>query len=76
MKAIQVRYLGPTDTKPSRLKVMAYGLKPEIYNVWRDAMESDAFIVARKYCKSHGWSTALVGGQLPNGDYVFCFRKQ
>ena len=77
MKAIQTRYLGPTETKGERIKAWAdgwgsvtvshdYGLRPE----------EEHERAARKLLERAEYvdnDPELVWGGLPNGDYVFCF---
>lgn len=77
MKAIQVKYLSATNTKGSRLKAMAHGVKSLTtglnYGVNSDERPLE---VAKDLCRYNNWPTDLIGGQLPNGDYVFCFKNQ
>ncbi len=74
MKAIIVKYLGPTDTKGSRLKAMAEGVKSIIRGLdYSINISDDMFNIAQELCKRNNWPSNLVAGQLPNGDYVFCF---
>ena len=83
MKAIQVRYLGMTNTKPSRYKITAEGLPTII-------MSCDSFIdhpyksiecqAAEVLANKYNWlnynsytecDVILRGGQIANGDHVF-----
>ena len=76
MKAIQVKYLPATNTKPSRLKAMAEGVQSitRTYNGdW--ASEMPHHEIAVELCRTYGWSTDLCEGGLPNGDHVFCFKS-
>lgn len=76
MKAIQIKYLAPTDTKGSRLKVWAEGVKPKIYGRNYDVSgEFDAENCAKEYAKDMNWFNPLVFGMLPNGDYVAVMLK-
>lgn len=72
MKAIQIRYLAPTNTRGTRLKVWAEGMKPEIYS--RDyALEPDdqARALGTAWAQKHWQQTSDIGfGSLPNGDWV------
>lgn len=76
MKAIQVRYLGATDSKPSRLKVMAEGV--ESYCDALDSgseLEAQAEQMARLMIANLHWEVEISGsGVLPNGDWVFTLR--
>lgn len=78
MKAIQVKYLGPTDNQGSRLKAWAEGLKAIVcpidygFDITFQA-ESMANIFIKKY-----WGESIVisgKGCLPNGDYVFTIEQ-
>lgn len=73
MKAIQTRYIAPTNTKGSRIKVWAEGL-PAIYRAY-DYGERDAgrFNYALEYARHYNWKGTLVEGGLSNGDSVYCF---
>ena len=83
MKAIIVKYLGPTNTKPARLKVIAEGVKPWVirYSYAEELSVSgdleDIFSYAAKALKEvHHWQGELIGGGLPdNSGYVFVFKK-
>lgn len=70
MKAILVRSLPPTDTRPRRLKASAEGVPSLIVSAHSDLSPQE---LAEQLCRRQGWPTDLVGGQLPNGDLVFCF---
>lgn len=72
MKAIQVKYLPCTNTKPSRLKAWTEGGQLiESYN-HAGGIEAHARDIADKYIKHMGWEgVGIVGfGSLPNGDWV------
>ena len=71
MKAIQIKYLGPTNTKGSRLKAwtgagtMIEGLDYSL-NLYDQAEQ-----LAQRYATKQGWQSLISGfGMLPNGDYV------
>jgi len=75
MKAIQVRYMPCTNTKPARLKVWAHGLEP-VYT----SDTSSASVAATVYAHKYSWlgynnwtekETKLASGTLPNGDECF-----
>jgi len=76
MKAIQVKYLGPTDHNGARWKVMCDGFKSKTFG--RDYSldhDKDARNCAEEFFKENlRWSQnyELVDGVLPNGDHVFC----
>jgi hypothetical protein len=77
MKAIEVRYLCPTNTRGSRLKAFAEGGCQVIIGFPQELSGEAAYYQAAralqvKYC----WPGEIVGGQLKNGNYVFCFKNQ
>lgn len=80
MKAIQVRYHGPTDSRGSRLTATAEGgPKPHRVTVgYNYALSGDPLYrtAAVALCEKMGWPVASLShdsGQLPDGDYVFVF---
>ena len=77
MQAIEVKYIGPTNTKPSRLKASCAAGSVTIsypYDLSGDALFRSA---ADALCAKLGWTDdaypTLYGGQLANGNYVFVF---
>ena len=70
MKAITVKHLPPTDTKPRRLKVQAEGVPHLIF----DSNSTTPRQAAERLCIKFGWGTDLIEGTLPNGDLVFVFN--
>lgn len=76
MKAILVKYFGPTTNSGSRIKAQAEGVNsltvPYPYELSGEAVYRSA---AEQLCIRYGWPTDLVGGQLPNGDWAFCFAS-
>lgn len=84
MKAIITKYIGATNTMPSRVKAMASGVKPLVIS-WDQAenhsgntgdTEDVHRFVAQMLCKRQDWDIELVGGGLPDSTgYAFCFRK-
>lgn len=75
MKAIQVKLLAATNTRGKRYKVMAEGVRSKTYGAGFDSDDRIGEIV-NQFCFENDWPLDLVQGQLPNGDYVFCFRDQ
>lgn len=77
MKAIQVKYLAPTNHRGSRLKAIAEGVKPLTlpfdYELSGEELYKNTAVAL---CERQGWSTELLGGAIPNGDYVFVFKHQ
>lgn len=77
MKAIQIKYLGPTNTLGARLKVWAgdcpVKYMPRDYSI---DVEVDATYCARLYMKLMGWQGDIAFGTLPNGDYVAVMKGE
>ncbi len=75
MKAIQVKYVGPTDTRGARLKVCADGVRsivlPYSHELSHEQMRADA---ARAMCAKYGWRGTLHGGAMADGSSVFVFE--
>ena len=79
MKAIQVRYLGATDTLGTRLRASAEGVKSITVsrdyslNVWEQTDDA-----ARQLANKYGWLRGhrLVQGTLPNGDDVYVLQQE
>ena len=75
MKAIITRYLGPTNTKPARIKASAEGVKSKVWSCDELAhpTKSVHHEAATSFALRYGWPTKLASGGLPNGDWVHCF---
>ncbi len=80
MKAIITKYLGWTETKPSRIKVSAEGVPHRIYsNSALEKIQSDDpgerrnlhQIAAGLFAKERGWKNTLVSGGTPNPN-IWC----
>lgn len=71
MKAITIRYLGPTNTKGSRLKVSAPDLPARIVALdYALGATSHALQLAKDYADSYRWPAVKGFGQLANGTFV------
>lgn len=72
MKAIQIKYLGPTNTKGARLKAYTEAGALIESRSYEDNADVQARKLASKYIKAKGWDNCRVTGfgGLPNGDYV------
>jgi hypothetical protein len=84
MKAILTKYIGPTNTKPARIKASAEGCGSETYTVdeLEEGLEKQKrpnntqelhALAARAYTADRGWPGPLTSGGLPNGDWAHCF---
>jgi len=78
MKAITVKYIPQTATKPARLKAFDNAGNQQTYS--RDTwMNLDGQELHQKAAESlrdlMNWKGELVGGGIKNG-YVFCFKHQ
>ncbi len=75
MKAIQTKFLGATDTKPSRIKASAEGVKSLTFTL--SELEHDTLsahnYAAQRFAGSYGWSTNLASGGLPDRSWAHCF---
>lgn len=72
MKAIQVKYLPPTNRKPSRWKAFAEG-GASVTSSLDHGLDAgpDARRVAQHLVDKMQWGAITGAGCLPNGDYVF-----
>jgi hypothetical protein len=82
MKAIAIRFLPPTETKPSRLKASSHSLKPLVMSydeVEGDNPEEKAVTLAGEYMKTLNWhleaSIAGAGTVESSGDYIITLRN-
>lgn len=78
MKAIQIKYLGATNTQGFRLKAMAEGCKA-ITEPFDYALSGDEqpLRLANKFIEAMGWDCSVSGvGMLPNGDYVATIQNK
>jgi hypothetical protein len=74
MKAIQIKYMGCTDTKPSRLKAMVEGMDASYIEDIDHGMDitEQALRMAQRVILNQHWEVVITGsGMLPNGDWVF-----
>ena len=77
MKAIQIKYLPPTDHKGGRLK--AFTEAGSLTKPRNPALNLDkqAMALAEAYIFKKGWNARLSGfGVLPNGDYVATLENE
>lgn len=74
MKAIQVKYLPPTSSRGSKWKASAEGVKPLTLSYDYDLDGArNAQKAAAALCARQDWFGPIVGGQLADGSWVFCF---
>ena len=73
MKAIQVRYLGPTNSRGSRFKAfVAGGASVTVPYHYGASTDANARMAAGALMDKLAWAFDISGaGALPNGDYVF-----
>ena len=77
MKAIVTKYLPATNSKGSRVKAGAFGVKP-VTLPWDHALntEENHLWAALKLCEKQGWPNDIVSGGLPDqSGYAFCFSR-
>ena len=77
MKAIEIKYLPPTNTKCSRMKAFTEGgnsiTVPFDYELDIEELED---YVARLLIKKMAWDVVITGrGQLPNGNCVITLGR-
>ncbi len=79
MQAITVKYIGPSNTKPSRLKATAanghsvtvpYSLPDETAD-WQGYNRA-----ALALCEKLGWTGEMIAGAIDNGAYVYVFTDK
>jgi hypothetical protein len=77
MQAIQVKFLGPTNTKGSRRKAWCDAGQVTVSTDFALNSEDNARKAAEALRDKLGWNAPHYGawecGSLPNGDYVFVF---
>jgi hypothetical protein len=75
MQAIQVKYLGPTNSPGSRWLAKASAGRITLPREYDLNGDKDARRVAEALCTKLGWKDAdkLVCGGLPDGSFVFVF---
>ncbi len=72
MQAIVTKYLGATNTKPSRIKATsASGLSLTISYPHELTSDNAHQLAARKLCDKYGWPNELLGGGLSNSEEVW-----
>lgn len=72
--AIEVKYLGPTNYRPSRWKATCDHPEGRLTVSYDHGLNSsdNALAAAKALLKKVGWNPAtLAGGALPNGNYCF-----
>ena len=75
MKAITTKYLGPTDTKGSRIVASDEdGNRIILSRKGNGSIEENHRWAAEALCKKMSWEGRLVCGSIKNG-YVFVFVK-
>jgi len=72
MKTINCKYVGPTNTKPSRI-IVSDGDNRSIVSIngqW--SFEDNCKVAVDRFCRKLGWTGELIGGHTKDG-MVFCF---
>ena len=75
MKAILIKVLPATNTKPRRVKFLAEGVKAHVGSYCDGVAREEA---AEHFAQRLGWlqdGQHMAHGQLPNGDHVACFKS-
>lgn len=76
MKAILVKYCGPTNTRGSRWKVSAEGVPSRFYSLENVKPDDGRYDAAVVFACRMGWmceGVRLVGGGLPDGSTAYVF---
>lgn len=73
MQAIQTRYLGPTNSRGSRIKATAAAGSVTIPFPYELSGQAVHRAAAQALADKFNWPGELLGGQLPAGDYAFVF---
>lgn len=75
MKAIQTKYMPATNTRGSRIKAIAEGVKPLSIPYPHELSGSAVHAAAAvALCRRMGWKGTLVSGGMPDqSGEVFCF---
>jgi hypothetical protein len=71
MQAIQTRYLAPTNFLGARIKATAAAGSVIISYPHELSGQACHRAAAEALAAKFGWKSKYLGGQLPNGDYVF-----
>lgn len=71
MQAIQTKYLGPTNTRDSRIKASCQAGSLTMSYDHRLNLEENHREAARQLILRRGWYGRWAGGVLPAGDYAF-----
>ena len=70
-QAIVTKYLGPTDTRGSRIKATCEAGTLTIGIDYAKSIEANHAEAARLLAVKLGWENARVGGALPGSGYAF-----
>ena len=75
MKAIVTKYVGPTNTKPSRIVAKAEGVKSVTVSYDHSLNVADNHkAAALALCNRMGWTGDMASGGMPEADsYCHCF---
>lgn len=76
MKAIECKYIGPSNVKGSRIKAYDCDNNSVTIGYPHELSGEEVYKAAAiKLCEKMKWSTDLIGGGTKNG-YVFVFKNQ
>ena len=77
MQAIQIKYLGATNTKCARAKAVAGAGSITESRKYELNFDEQARELAERYIAEKGWNCCEISGFgcLPNGDYVATIRS-
>jgi hypothetical protein len=72
MKTIECKYIGPTNTKPSRIRATDGDNTLFLSIDGRWGFEDNCELAVDRFCRKLGWTGELIGGHTKDG-MVFCF---
>ena len=72
MKTINCKYVGPSNTKPSRIICTDGDNRTVTLVDQRYGFEDNCKIAVDRFCRKLGWKGELIGGHTKTG-MVFCF---
>jgi hypothetical protein len=77
MKAIQIKYLSPTNTLGTRIKAFTADQSYTMGYNYETDIEGNAYEAAQGLIDKMGWSSTIEGyGALPNGDQVITLTNK
>lgn len=76
MQAIPIKYVGPTNTKGSRMVASAQAGRKSFSYDYALNIEENAIKAAKLYAESKGWKGQMAIGQDSKGDWQAVFIEE